>query len=95
MANDGVPHVRLDKWLWHARFFKTRSQAAAFCALGKLRINRRLTDKPSAAVRVGDVLTFARGDVVRVVEVVRLGARRGPPAEARGLFFDLSATGTG
>jgi ribosome-associated heat shock protein Hsp15 len=83
--------LRLDKWLWYARFFKSRSQAAAFCASGRLRLNRRLVERPSAALRAGDVLTFPHGDEIRVVRVTALGVRRGPPLEARGLYVDLVA----
>jgi ribosome-associated heat shock protein Hsp15 len=82
--------LRLDKWLWHARFFKSRSQAAAFCAEGRLRLNRRHIDRPSASVRVGDVLTFPHGSGIRVLRVLALGVRRGPPAEARRLYSDLA-----
>jgi ribosome-associated heat shock protein Hsp15 len=85
--------LRLDKWLWHARFFKSRSLAAAFCAEGRARINRRRVDRPSVAVRVGDVLTFPLGNAIRVVRVLALGKRRGPPAEARSLYVELSQQG--
>jgi len=84
--------LRLDKWLWHARFFKSRSQAAAFCAEGRLRLNRRHIDRASAAVRVGDVLTFPLGNAIRVVRVVALGKRRGPAPEARTLYADVTDT---
>ena len=82
----GAPTLRLDKWLWQARFFKTRGAAAAFCESGRLRLNRRTIGKPSAAVRPGDVLTFPHGDDIRAIRVLALGARRGPPAEARALY---------
>jgi ribosome-associated heat shock protein Hsp15 len=85
-----VATLRLDKWLWHARFFKSRSRAAAFVAEGRLRLNRRHVGRPSAAVRAGDVLTFPLGSAIRVVRVLALGARRGPPAEASQLFEDLA-----
>lgn len=87
--------LRLDKWLWHARFFKSRSQAAAFCAEGRLRLNRRHIGRASAALRVGDVLTFPLGNAIRVVRVLALGKRRGPPAEARTLYQDLSSSEAG
>jgi ribosome-associated heat shock protein Hsp15 len=86
----GGTSLRLDKWLWHARFFKSRSQAAAFCAGGRLRLNRRHIDRASAALRVGDVLTFPLGNAIRVIRVLALGARRGPPAEAHNLYQDLA-----
>lgn len=85
--------LRLDKWLWHARFFKSRSLAAEFCVAGRLRLNRRHIDRASAHVRVGDVLTFPLGNAIRVVRVIALGKRRGPPAEARTLYAELSEQG--
>ena len=85
-----APALRLDKWLWHARFFKSRSLAAAFCAQGRLRLNRRHIDRASAPIRVGDVLTFPLGNAIRVVRVLALGTRRGPPAEARALYAEIS-----
>jgi ribosome-associated heat shock protein Hsp15 len=82
--------LRLDKWLWHARFFKSRTQAASFCTKGRLRLNRRHIDRASAPVRVGDVLTFPLGAHIKVVRVRALGVRRGPPPEARTLYEDLA-----
>jgi ribosome-associated heat shock protein Hsp15 len=83
---------RLDVWLWRARLFKSRARAAAFCAEGTLRINRRKTERAHHAVRPGDVLTFALGTEIRVLRVRALGTRRGPSAEARMLYEDLHAT---
>lgn len=80
---------RLDHWLWCARFLKTRAAAARFAADGRVRINRQPTVKPHARVRPGDVLTFVVGGRVRVVEVIGLGARRGPAREASTLYRDL------
>lgn len=82
--------IRLDKWLWQARFFRTRSLAARVVAAGGVRLNSERTDKPARAVGPGDVLTFAQGARVRVVRVLASGARRGPPAEAALLYEDLS-----
>lgn len=79
--------VRADKWLWRARFFKTRSLAAEAVGRG-LRVNGRRTDRPGATVRAGDVLTFAQAGRVRVIEVVDLGERRGPAPEAQALYRD-------
>ena len=77
---------RLDKWLWCARFMKARGDCARLVAAGLVRINRQPTGKPHARLRVGDVLTMPlRGDV-RVIRVRALAARRGPAAEARGLY---------
>ncbi|WP_343713854.1 RNA-binding S4 domain-containing protein [Inquilinus sp.] len=80
---------RLDKWLWQARFFKTRSLAAKVCAAGGIRIDGVPTQKAHAAIRPGMVLTFVQGRHIRVIEIVALGERRGPASEAQGLYRDL------
>lgn len=97
MTGTSVPHpqnydcsLRIDKWLWHSRFFKSRSAAARFVAGGKVRVNRRPIAKTAFAVKPGDVLTFMWNDGVLVIQVQALGERRGPPAEARALYEDLS-----
>ena len=81
--------LRADKWLWYARFFKTRSLAAKTCNAGKLRVSGTLVSKAHHKVQPGDVLTFAQGRHVRVIKVVSLAARRGPAAEAQALYEDL------
>ena len=88
---DTPPKDRLDKWLFHARFFKTRSLAAEQIEKGRIRINGQRCKKPGHAVRAGDVLTFAQGDAIRVIRVLHLGVRRGPATEAQGLYADLEA----
>ena len=82
--------IRLDRWLWQARFCKSRSLAAKLCTAGRVRIDGRVVDKAHAAVRPGQVLTFALHDHVRVIRVAALGTRRGPAPEARTLYEDLS-----
>ncbi len=82
--------LRVDKWLWQARFFKTRSLAAARVTDGNLRINGDLTTKRAATITPGDVLTFAQGDHIRVIQIDALGTRRGPAPEAQALYTDLS-----
>jgi ribosome-associated heat shock protein Hsp15 len=81
---------RLDKWLWFARFCKSRTLASKLCAAGKIRIGGELVHKAHYLVRLGDVLTFPQGPHIRVVRVVQLGIRRGPAPEARTLYEDLS-----
>ena len=81
--------IRADKWLWYARFFKTRTLASKVCASGKLRLSGSLVAKAHQKVKVGDVLTFPQGRHIRVVKVVALGSRRGPAPEAQGLYEDL------
>ncbi len=82
--------LRLDKWLWHGRFFKTRSLAASVVSEHGVRINGTRTEKRSALVSPGDVLTFSQGRSVRVIRVEALGQRRGPASEAQTLYTDLS-----
>lgn len=85
----GEGPIRLDKWLWHARFFKSRSLAASACG-GPIRLNGNPVAKPSQAVRAGDVVTFLQGRQVRVVKILAPGLRRGPAPEAQALYEDLS-----
>lgn len=87
--NDGAG-LRVDKWLWYARFFKSRSLATQFCNEGKLRIDDVLINKAHHVVRPGNVLTLVRGAAVRVIRVLALGSRRGPAAEAQALYEDIS-----
>lgn len=84
----------MDKWLWRARFFKTRALAAK-TASGGLRINGARTDKPHAMVRPGDTLTFVQAKQVRLIRVAALGERRGPASEAATLYVDLDAAEDG
>ncbi|MEF3047264.1 RNA-binding S4 domain-containing protein [Pseudotabrizicola sp. L79] len=83
------PKLRLDKWLWQARFFKTRHLAADMVESGHCRINGNRTKKAGHAVAEGDVLTFAQGARVRLIKVLAIGQRRGPAAEAQALYLDL------
>ena len=85
---------RLDKWLWCARFYKSRTQAARLCADGLIRLNRMPVTKAAQMVKPGDVLTFSWGNRIRVVQVARLAERRGPAEEARGLYTDLRPVAT-
>ncbi len=82
--------LRLDKWLWYARFCKTRTQATALCRSGKVRVNRTPVHKPNHMLQPDDVLTFPRGRRIWVVRVIALGERRGPYREAQALYEDLS-----
>ena len=81
--------MRLDKWLWQARFFKSRSLATRFVEKSRCRIDGRVVDKPHAAVAPGMVRTCALGPRVRVVRIVALGERRGPAPEARAVSDEL------
>ncbi len=82
--------IRADKWLWHARFFKTRSLAARVISGGHFRVDGQKVLKPSHMIRPGVTLTFAQARQIRVVRVAALSLRRGPASEARALYHDLS-----
>ncbi len=81
--------LRLDRWLWHARFVRRREMAAALVEEGCVRLNGELVTRPHRPVRAGDVLTLGIGTRVYLVRVVALGRRRGPAAEARTLYEAL------
>ena len=85
--------IRLDKWLFQARFFKGRDLAAEMVGNGHLRLNGQRCVKPGHAVAVGDVLTFPQGNRIRVVRVLSLSDRRGPATEAQALYADLDLPG--
>jgi ribosome-associated heat shock protein Hsp15 len=82
---------RADKWLFQARFFRSRSLAAALISGGGLRVNGMHAAKPAQDLRAGDTLTFAQGGRIRVIRVMALGERRGPAAEAQHLYRDLDS----
>jgi len=81
--------LRLDKWLWYARFFKTRSLATRLCEAGKVRLAGAPVKKAHQKVKCGDVLTFLQGQHVRVIKVTALAERRGAATEAQELYEDL------
>ncbi|MSO54822.1 MAG: RNA-binding S4 domain-containing protein [Rhodospirillales bacterium] len=81
---------RLDKWLWFARFFRSRSLAQRYAMSGRLRVNGVSVGKAHHAIKAGDVLTFPLGHVVRVIRIVDVGSRRGPAVEAQALYCDLA-----
>ena len=82
--------LRVDKYLWFARFFKTRSLATKRANGGRIRINGNKIKKSSDTVRIGDILTFAQGNEIRVIRVLNLGTRRGPAHEAQSLYEDIT-----
>ncbi len=84
--------LRLDKWLFAARFFKSRELASALVLGGHLRLNGQPCAKPAHGVAVGDVLTFVQGGRVRVIRIAALSQRRGPASIAQSLYVDLDAS---
>ena len=86
--------MRIDRFLWFVRLAKTRRAAQTIAEKGHLRIDGRPIDRAHCPVRIGNVLTFAVADQVRVIRVEALPARRGPAPEAQGCYPDLIAGST-
>ena len=84
-----MDQVRLDKWLWAARFFKSRSLAAAACEGGKVDVNSHAA-KPAKLVRPGDLLRITLLGGKRLIKVLALADRRGPALRAQLLYEDLT-----
>ena len=85
--------IRIDKWLWHARFYKTRVLAQAAADKGRVRVNGIRVEKAGRGIRLGDILTIPTGREVLAVCVVAFGERRGPAPEARLLYEIVAADG--
>jgi len=85
--------IRIDKWLWYARLFKSRTKAQRLIADGHVRVNRERITKTAGAIRPGDVLTFPQGREIRVVRVLACGDHRGAAPEAHRLYEDLAPAG--
>ena len=83
------PVLRLDKWLWFARFFKSRTLAAKLCQSGRVRINEAVIGKSKTLIFKGDILKFPKGSHIRIIRILKLGERRGPALEAETLYEDL------
>jgi len=82
--------IRIDKWLWHARFYKTRSLAQDAAMSGRIRRNDVRVEKAGLEVKVGDILTLGRGREIVVVRILACGIRRGPASEAQTLYEIVS-----
>jgi ribosome-associated heat shock protein Hsp15 len=82
--------LRLDQWLWFARFAKSRSRASRLCTAGAVTVNGLLVRRASHAIRVGDTVVVVQGVLVRTIRVKALGERRGPTAEARTLYDEAT-----
>ena len=87
--------MRLDKFLWFVRLVKTRASAQKIAGEGHLRIDGRPVDRAHAEVRAGQVLTVPLHNHVRVLRIEALPSRRGPAAEARACYTDLSPPAAG
>ena len=82
--------IRLDIWLWYARFYKSRSLSSKAILSGKLRVNSIKIIKPASKVKIKDVLTINHVNTVRIIQIQSIGSRRGPASEAQALYNDLS-----
>ncbi len=87
------PRIRIDKWLWHARFYKTRALAQEAAEKGRIRLNGARTEKAGRGIKIGDVLTVPTGRDVLIVRVVAFGEKRGPAPEARALYEIVAQDG--
>jgi ribosome-associated heat shock protein Hsp15 len=85
-----VETLRIDKWLWYARFYKSRSLSAKQVSEGKVSVNGAKISKPAHGLAKGDELTFVKADRLRVIKVLELGMRRGSAPEAQLLYEDNS-----
>jgi len=77
---------RIDRWLFHARFYKTRVLAQAAASSGRIRLNGNRVEKPAQTLKPGDTLTLGKGNQVVVVRVLALADRRGPASQAQQLY---------
>jgi len=90
-SDTGAENTRLDKWLWAARFFKTRQLAADAVRSGHIEVNGHRA-KPGRGVRVDDAVTIQRGQHIFDIVILQLSARRGPATEARKLYLETEAS---
>lgn len=81
---------RIDKWLWHARMVRTRTDAAALTAAGFVRLNGKRMTAASHPVRIGDVVTLSLDRTVKVVRVEGVSERRGGAPDGRALYRNLT-----
>jgi ribosome-associated heat shock protein Hsp15 len=83
--------IRIDKWLWAARFFKTRAQASKACELGRIQWNGREA-KPSRDVKAGDALEVRNEGGIFQIEVLGVSQMRGPAAMAQAMYRETEAS---
>jgi ribosome-associated heat shock protein Hsp15 len=91
VENTGLTSVRVDKWLWAARFFKTRSLAARACELGRVRFHEQST-KAAREIHAGDMLRVANDSGEFEIEVLLLSDVRGPASVAQTLYRETEAS---
>jgi ribosome-associated heat shock protein Hsp15 len=90
-AGEVAPRQRLDLWIWHARFLRSRKDCAALVQAGFVRLNAMRVVQPGHAVKVGDILTLALPGRTLIIEVVAFAERRGDPAAGQALYRQVDA----
>ncbi len=90
MTDTAAVRQRLDKWLWHARMVRNRSDAAKLVEAGHVRVNGKRVTALAYALRSGDVVTLALDRSVRVIEVTGFSERRGPAEAGKALYRRMS-----
>jgi ribosome-associated heat shock protein Hsp15 len=81
--------IRVDRLLFFLRLAKSRTLAQVWTDAGHIRVNGRRIEKSSAEIKVGDILTFPRGDDVLAIKLLEMPSRRGPPSEAQACYLVL------
>ena len=89
--DDKTDSLRLDKWLWHTRFYKTRTLATAAINGGKVHLNAERV-KPAHRVRIGDRLSLSLQGIVAEFEILGFPQRRGPASEAQSHYLETPAS---
>jgi ribosome-associated heat shock protein Hsp15 len=89
-GTSALQSTRIDKWLFHARFYRTRALAQAAAAAGKVRLNGVRVQKAAQTLKLGDILTLRRGGEIVALRVVALAERRGSAPEAQ-LLYEIVA----
>ena len=84
-----IEHIRIDRWLWVCRFFKTRTISAKMVERGKVRVNGRKLKKSSALVRIDDVITLSRENAIITVKVLSLPICRGSAKNSENWYKDI------
>lgn len=82
-----MERLRIDKWLWAARFYKTRSLASDEIVKGRVHVNEQVA-KPSREIKVGDTVVMRQGPVIRTVTVLGISQQRGPAPVAQQLYAE-------
>ncbi len=92
-STPGTQTLRIDKLLWHLRFAKSRTLAQSWVMTGHMRVNGKRIENAHLQIRVGDVITLARGEEILTLRIEQIPPRRGPASEAQKCYSFLTASG--